>query len=427
MTDDGETEEAAAERDEDEGSAVADGEEPARDGVEGREPDRTEDREPDRSGATSGDGDDGDRPGATADRPDVEGASRQDAAVETASDDQPTDPATDDPSGGSTGEGRDRPAAGSGGGQDPSATGADVDHAEAGEREVSGSADDDEPAVGTDRPDADSPVSDHAGERAAGAESEHSADVGPTGGPSTERGPTPGSEPTGVDGSTEVGGSPGTDESTEVDEGNEGADAPGPAVAGDEPPGGALGEFDDRAAEADVPEDVRSYDRFQKVDRASYDRVNEFLRDRTYITAREWAIARLCADFRTATGVEMTKIGENLPHLVPFMTDTYSPQAVNQARSAFEDKVRMAGATFLYGAMSGFFTADELDDIMYEVTEVAKFLLEVEGVELTVDEELDAEDRISAVMREVRQASEELRYDEVACPHCGEAFQPAED
>jgi transposase len=72
--------------------------------------------------------------------------------------------------------------------------------------------------------------------------------------------------------------------------------------------------------------------------------------------------------------------------------------------------------------MSGFFTADELDDLMYEVTEVAKFLLEVEGVELSVDEELDSEERISAVMREVRQSSSELRYDEVDCPHCGQQF-----
>ncbi len=169
----------------------------------------------------------------------------------------------------------------------------------------------------------------------------------------------------------------------------------------------------------DVPEDVREYARFSKMDGAQYDRVNEFLRDRTYVTAREWAIARLCADFRTETGVEMTKIGENLPELVPFMTDTYSPQAVNQARSAFEDKVRMAGATFLYGAMSGFFTADELDDLMYEVTEVAKFLLEVEGVDLAVEEELEAEERISSVMRDVRSASDELRHDGTECPKCG--------
>ena len=166
----------------------------------------------------------------------------------------------------------------------------------------------------------------------------------------------------------------------------------------------------DAVDEADeVPEDVRKYARFKKMDGAQYDRVNEFLRDRTYVTAREWAIARLCSDFRTETGVEMTKIGENLPELVPFMTDTYTPQAVNQARSSFEDKVRKSGATFLYGAMCDFFTAEELDDVMYEATEVAKFLLEVEGVDLTVEEELEAEERISSVMREVREASRELR------------------
>jgi hypothetical protein len=162
----------------------------------------------------------------------------------------------------------------------------------------------------------------------------------------------------------------------------------------------------------DVPADVARYDRFQKMDGAQYERVNEFLRERTYITAREWSIARLCSDFRTETGVEMTKIGENLPELVPFMTDTYTPQAVNQARSAFEEKIRKAGATFLYGAMCDFFTAEELDDVMYESTEVAKFLLEVEGLDLSVEEELEAEERISSVMREVREASAELRNDE---------------
>ena len=171
------------------------------------------------------------------------------------------------------------------------------------------------------------------------------------------------------------------------------------------------------ASDSTVPDDVKSYTRFSKIDGATYDRANEFLRDRTYITAREWAIARLCADFRTETGVEMTKIGANVPELVPFMTDTYSPQAVNQARSSFDEKVRKAGATFLYGAMCDFYTAEELDELMYEITEVAKFLLEVEGVELTVDEELDAEERISSVMREVRESSAALRHDE--CPNCG--------
>ena len=184
---------------------------------------------------------------------------------------------------------------------------------------------------------------------------------------------------------------------------------PGDAPSIDDAPGVA----------PDVPRDVREYARFRKIDGSTYERANEFLRDRTYITAREWAMARLCADFRTETGVEMTKIGENLPELVPFMTDTYSPQAVNQARASFDEKVRKAGATFLYGAMCDFYTAEELDDLMYEITEVAKFLLEVEGVELGVDEELEAEERISSVMREVRESSAALRHDEVTCPECG--------
>jgi hypothetical protein len=197
--------------------------------------------------------------------------------------------------------------------------------------------------------------------------------------------------------------------------------APGDAADDDE---AAEAETD---ADADVPPDVRKYERFKKMDGARYERVNEFLRDRTYITAREWAIARLCADFRTETGVEMTKIGDNLPALVPFMTDTYTPQAVNQARYSFEEKVTKAGATFLYGAMSGFFTAEDLDEMMYEVTEVAKFLLEVEGVDLAVADELEAEDKISEVMREVRASSADLRGEEVRCPECGHVHEPAED
>ncbi|MFD1513003.1 DUF5806 family protein [Halomarina rubra] len=201
------------------------------------------------------------------------------------------------------------------------------------------------------------------------------------------------------------------------------SDASAAAPPADESPGDAPNESSPSAQpgvpdpesveeERDVPEDVAKYARFKKIDGATYDRANQFLRDRTYITAREWAIARLCSDFRTETGVEMTKIGENLPELVPFMEDTYTPQAVNQARSAFEDKIRKAGATFLYGAMCDFFTAEELDDVMYEATEVAKFLLEVEGVDLSVEEELEAEERISSVMREVRAASAELREEE---------------
>lgn len=157
--------------------------------------------------------------------------------------------------------------------------------------------------------------------------------------------------------------------------------------------------------EPDHRSDPDKYQKFKKVDGATYERVNQFLRKHTHITAREWAIARLCADFRTTSGAEMTFIGENLPDLCPFMVDTYTPQAVNQARSSFKKKVKKAGATFFYGAMCGFFTAEELDEILFEASEVARFLLEVEGTSLTIDEEIEIEDRITEVMRGVAEAA----------------------
>ena len=164
--------------------------------------------------------------------------------------------------------------------------------------------------------------------------------------------------------------------------------------------------------------DTAEYDRFDRLDGADYDCVNDFLKDRVDFTAREWAIARLCADFRTGTGVEMTKIGESLPDLVSFMDDEYTRQAVYQARRSFEEKVRRAGATFLYGAYADFLTADEVDDIAYEATETARFLIEIEGTTLSRDAEVTAENRVQQAMESVHEASTGLRYDR--CPHCGE-------
>lgn len=148
-------------------------------------------------------------------------------------------------------------------------------------------------------------------------------------------------------------------------------------------------------------EEISKYRKFRKVDGATYRKVNQFLRKHTYVTAREWAIARLCSDFKTTAGAEMTFIGENLPDLVPFMQEPYSPQAVNQARSSFKRKVRKSGATFFYGAMCGFFTLDELDDILFESSEIARFLLEVEGTSLEIDDEIEIEDRITDIMRKL--------------------------
>jgi hypothetical protein len=155
-------------------------------------------------------------------------------------------------------------------------------------------------------------------------------------------------------------------------------------------------------------DEIVRYAKFRKVDGAAYEKVNRFLRKHTYITAREWALARLCTDFRTTSGAEMTFIGQHLPELVPFMTEPYSPQAVNQARSSFKKKVRKSGATFFYGAMCGFFTTEELDDLLFETSEIARFLLEVEGTSLPIDDELDIEDRITKIMRSVGLAAQTL-------------------
>jgi hypothetical protein len=159
---------------------------------------------------------------------------------------------------------------------------------------------------------------------------------------------------------------------------------------------------------ANIQQEINKYKKFKKVNGATYRKVNQFLRKRTYITAREWALARLCTDFRTSGGAEMTFIGNHLPELVPFMEDTYTPQAVNQARNSFKKKVRKSSATFFYGAMCGFFTTDELDDLLFEASEVARFLLEVEGTTLDIDEEIDIEDRITRVMRSVGEAAKTI-------------------
>ena len=175
-----------------------------------------------------------------------------------------------------------------------------------------------------------------------------------------------------------------------------------------------------------IQKEINKYKKFRKVDGATYRKVNHFLRKRTYITAREWALARLCTDFRTSGGAEMTFIGKHLPELVPFMEDTYTPQAVNQARHSFKKKVRKASATFFYGAMCGFFTTDELDDLLFEASEVSRFLLEVEGTTLNIDEEIDIEDRITKVMRSIGETAKTILTARSAATDAGDsAGRPA--
>ena len=69
--------------------------------------------------------------------------------------------------------------------------------------------------------------------------------------------------------------------------------------------------------------------------------------------------------------------------------------------------------------MCGFFTTDELDDLLFEASEVSRFLLEVEGTTLDIDEEIDIEDRITKVMRSVGEAAKTIlktRNEEIILP-----------
>lgn len=75
------------------------------------------------------------------------------------------------------------------------------------------------------------------------------------------------------------------------------------------------------------------------MDGKKYLDVTRFLKRTTHLTAREWVIAHLCADFKDASNrSEMTWIGSNLKQLVPFMDEDYTRQEVSNARASFKKK-----------------------------------------------------------------------------------------
>ncbi|ELZ38748.1 hypothetical protein C471_09265 [Halorubrum saccharovorum DSM 1137] len=181
--------------------------------------------------------------------------------------------------------------------------------------------------------------------------------------------------------------------------------------------GGDADGVDDQLPDLDEP---GKYERFTRIDSVEYDVANEFLREYTTITAREWAIACLCRDFETETGVRMTFIGENLPELVPFMTDTYSPQAVNQARYSYDEKAQTAANTFFYAVLSGRYSIEEIEAMVEEARETAETLIEVETGNPPADNP-EADDAVADAMASVWEASRALteEFDEPAEPENG--------
>ena len=58
--------------------------------------------------------------------------------------------------------------------------------------------------------------------------------------------------------------------------------------------------------------------------------------------------------------------------------------------------------------MCGFFRTEALDDLLFEASGIARFLLEVEGTVARRRDELDVEDRIASIMRSVGIAAQTL-------------------
>lgn len=145
------------------------------------------------------------------------------------------------------------------------------------------------------------------------------------------------------------------------------------------------------------------YQKFKMLDKQQYAEVTRFLKKHTHLTAREWAIARLCADFRTATNhAEMTWIGAHLPELVPFMNEPYSRQAVAAAHAAFKDKVRRSGTTFFYAYYSGLLSMEDTVDMIHQIAENIGHLLSAgEGKAPKGDVDAEVQRKVAEVLRQI--------------------------
>lgn len=145
---------------------------------------------------------------------------------------------------------------------------------------------------------------------------------------------------------------------------------------------------------------MNRYQKFKKMDSKSYSDVTRFLKQTTHLTAREWMIARLCADFKNISNQsEMTWIGENLPDLVPFMDEPYSRQEVSNAHATFKKKVQRSGTTFFYAYYAGLISKDEIIPIIHTIVSDIQKLMETEGGEVSDEHATEVQQVIADVLR----------------------------
>jgi hypothetical protein len=154
--------------------------------------------------------------------------------------------------------------------------------------------------------------------------------------------------------------------------------------------------------------DANKYARFQKFNKNTYEQVNDALKQRTHLTAREWAIARLCADFKAEDGkTPMTWIGEHLPELVPFMDEPYQRQDVASAEAAFKRKVTRSGTTFFYAYYTGLISLEEMLDIIQKVIKNIEALKRIEGTE-PGDVSIDVQQMMAETLRRITEKLNEV-------------------
>jgi hypothetical protein len=147
------------------------------------------------------------------------------------------------------------------------------------------------------------------------------------------------------------------------------------------------------------------YEKFKKMENKTYSEVNRYLKSTTHLTAREWMIARLCADFKNVSNhSEMTWIGENLPDIVPFAESPYSRQEVSNAHSAFKKKIRRSGTTFFYAYYAGLIDQEEMLAMIHSMIDDIGELLKIEGGKLSESHSEEVQLLIAQVLKNINEA-----------------------
>lgn len=153
---------------------------------------------------------------------------------------------------------------------------------------------------------------------------------------------------------------------------------------------------------------MNKYRKFKKMNNKSYSDVTRFLKETTHLTAREWVISRMCADFKNFSNQsEMTWIGENLPKLVPFMDEPYSRQEVSNARASFKKKVQRSGTTFFYAYYAGLVTQEEMLSMIHQMLTDIKKLMDTEGSEVPEDHATEVQLLVAKVLRNINESLDE--------------------